>query len=432
MPRVASSPSGRRGTRIAAAVLLLVAIALATRWLEPLPPRQVVLAAGPEGGYYHAVAQRYRERLARDGIAVAVRATRGAVENLDLLRSDPPGADFAFVQGGIGTATDTAGSEALGSVFHEPVFVLARRSLGAARLADLAGRRIAIGPPGSGTRALALALLDFNGLALRPEETLPLGGQEARDALRAGQVDAAIFVIAHPLPSLGELLHDPALELLGFERAEAYRMRFPYLAPVRLPAGSIDLPRDVPAQDVQLVAPVAALVVREDLHSALKNLLARAAREIHGDAQLFAPAGHFPSAANLDYPLNAYARRLIEAGPSVFALYLPFWVAVWGERLLIFLLPVLGLVLPMWKIGPSLYRWRIERRIYRWYRDLGQIEAEAGAAQASADTVRRVCARLDKLQDSVAALRVPLAYAGQLYQLRAHIQLVRDRIGAGA
>jgi hypothetical protein len=86
----------------------------------------------------------------------------------------------------------------------------------------------------------------------------------------------------------------------------------------------------------------------------------------------------------------------------------------------------------MWKIGPSLYRWRIERRIYRWYRDLGQIEAEAGAAQASADTVRRVCARLDKLQDSVAALRVPLAYAGQLYQLRAHIQLVRDRIGAGA
>jgi TRAP transporter TAXI family solute receptor len=422
--------TGRPRHQIVAAILLVVAIAGLARWLEPLPPRHVVLAAGPEGGYYHAVAQRYRERLARDGIAVTVRVTPGAVENLDLLRADPPGADFGFVQGGIGGGGHVDGVEALGSVFHEPVFVVVRRSLGVARLAELGGRRIAIGPPGSGTRALALALLAFNGLALRPEETLPLGGREAREALSEGRIDAAIFVIAHPLPSLGALLEDPALDLLGFERADAYRMRFPFLAPVRLPAGSIDLPRDLPPHDIQLVAPVAALVVREDLHSALKNLLARVGREIHGDAQLFAPTGQFPSAANLDFPLNPYARRLIEAGPSLFARYLPFWVAVWGERLLIFLLPVLGLVLPLWKLGPSLYRWRIERRIYRWYRDLGAIETEA-RTRTDADAAHHVRARLDRLNDAVAALRVPLAYAGQLYQLRAHIQLVRDRFAGG-
>lgn len=418
---------GRVGLNAGLALVIAAAIAIGAHWLEPLPPRSLVLAAGPEGGYYHAVAERYRERLRRDGIEIRVLATRGAVENLELLRAVPRKADFAFVQGGVGSAGEDEGLEALGSVFFEPVFVLVRRSLGVKRMPELSGRRIAIGPQGSGTRSLALALLAFNGLALTPGETLPLAGAEARAALRAGQIDAAVFVIAHPLPSLAELFDDPDLELLGFDHADAYRMRFPFLSPVRLPAGSIDLPRDMPARDMQLVAPAAALVVHDDLHSALKNLLARAARDIHGGAQLFAPGGRFPSTGNLDYPLNAYARRLIEDGPSAFARFLPFWVAVWGERLLILLLPLLGVLLPLSKLGPPLYRWRTERRIYRWYRDLGQIETASRMA-ASPDARRQACAQLDRLQEKISALRVPLAYAGQLYQLRTHVDLVRRRI----
>jgi hypothetical protein len=278
-------------------------------------------------------------------------------------------------------------------------------------------RRIAIGPEGSGTRALSRALLEFNGLALTEHETLPLGGQEARDALRAGRIDAAIFVIAHPLPGLAEMFADPQVVLLGFERADAYRMRFAFLSPVRLPAGSIDLPRDVPAEDVKLVAPVGAL-------------LARAARDIHGEAQLFADAGRFPAATNLDYPLNSYARRLIENGPSIFARYLPFWVAVWGERLLILLLPVLGLILPIWRLGPPFYRWRFERRVYRWYRELARLESEV-RADPSPSCRSRIAAQLDALQDRAAAQRVPLAFARHLFHLRAHIAFVRDRLERG-
>ncbi len=426
-----SGPLRRRlAIQAAIAVLALAVLAAAAHWLEPLPPRHLVLATGPEGGYYHALGERYRERLARDGITVTVRTTRGAVENLELLRAGPPAADAAFVQGGVGGAAADEGLESLGSVFHEPVFVFARRSLGISRLSDLAGRQIAIGPPGSGTRALALALLAFNGLDLRPSETLPLAGREARDALRSGRIDAAVFVIAHPLPSLAELFADPALELIGFDRAEAYRMRFAYLATVRLPAGAIDLPRDIPPRDLQLVAPVAALVVQDGLHSALKNLLARAARDIHGGTQLFAESDRFPAASHIDYPLNAYARRLIEDGPSIFARFLPFWVAVWGERILILLLLLLGLLLPLWRIGPPLYRWRTERRIYRWYRDLARLEAQ-GRGDVSDDARRKIFARLDALDDSVSTIRVPLAYARRLYELRTHIDLVRRRLDPG-
>jgi TRAP transporter TAXI family solute receptor len=418
---------GRLAIQAVIALLALAVLAAAAHWLEPLPPRRLVLAAGAEGGYYHALGERYRERLARDGITVTVRTTRGAVENLELLRASPPEVDVAFVQGGVGGAAGDEGLESLGSVFHEPAFVFARRSLGISRLSDLAGRQVAIGPQGSGTRALALALLAFNGLDLRPSETLPLAGREARDALRSGRIDAAVFVIAHPLPSLAELFADPALELIGFDHAEAYRMRFPYLATVRLPAGAIDLPRDIPPRELQLVAPVAALVVQDGLHSALKNLLARAARDIHGGTQLFAESGRFPAASHLDYPLNAYARRLIEDGPSVFARFLPFWVAVWGERILILLLPLLGLLLPLWRIGPPLYRWRTERRIYRWYRDLARLEVQ-GRGAVSDNSRRKIFARLDALDASVSAIKVPLAYARRLYELRAHIDLVRRRL----
>lgn len=432
MPPIARLVSIRGGIALQIAVLAALAATLwlAARWLEPLPPRRIVLAAGPPGGYYIALAERYREHLRQDGIELQILATRGAIENLDLLRAEPPGADVAFVQGGVGTAATHGGVEGLGSIFFEPVFVFARRELGATRLADLAGRRIAIGPEGSGTRALSRALLEFNGLALTEHETLPLGGQEARDALRAGRIDAAIFVIAHPLPGLAEMFADPQVVLLGFERADAYRMRFAFLSPVRLPAGSIDLPRDVPAEDVKLVAPVGALVVRDDLHSALKNLLARAARDIHGEAQLFADAGRFPAATNLDYPLNSYARRLIENGPSIFARYLPFWVAVWGERLLILLLPVLGLILPIWRLGPPFYRWRFERRVYRWYRELARLESEV-RADPSPSCRSRIAAQLDALQDRAAAQRVPLAFARHLFHLRAHIAFVRDRLERG-
>ena len=337
-----------------------------------------------------------------------------------------------LIQGGVGAGGTVDELEALGSIFYEPVFVFVRRALAVTRLSELKGRRIAIGPEGSGTRILALQLLTLSGIAADAAGLLPLGGADARAALHAGTIDAGIFVIAYPLPSLGSLFEDPALELFAFDRADAYRMSFPFLSSVTLPAGAISLADDVPPHDVRLIAPAAALIVREEMHPALKNLLVRTAKEIHGGQQLFSPSGRFPSPDHLDFPLNSYARRYMEAGPSIFARFLPFWVAVWAERLLILLLPVLGILLPLSRLGPPLYRWQTERRIYRWYRDLGRLELDARAAS---DPVarERIRSQLDELHARVRRVRVPLSYAKQLYDLREHIDFVHavlDRKGS--
>ncbi len=400
-------------------------LAVAALYVKPLPPRELVMASGPRGGVYELMAQRYRDRLAREGIAVQIVATLGSVENLALLRATPRRVDAALIQGGVGAAGEDEGLEALGSIFFEPVFLFVRRGLGITRLGDLKARRLAIGPEGSGARLLALQILGENGFDLKSPGLLAQTGAEARASLLNGEVDAAIFVIAHPLPSLEELFRSADIELIGFQRLDAYRMMFPFLSAVILPAGAISLAQDIPVRDVPLIAPVAALVVREDVHPALKNLLVRINKEIHGPQQLFAPAGRFPAVDHLDYPLNAYARRFIESGPSVFARFLPFWVAVWGERLLILLLPLLGILVPLIRLGPPVFRWQTERKIYRWYRHLGRLEREAREEQ---DAARRpaISVQLDELHARVRAVRVPLAYAKQLYDLREHIDFVRS------
>lgn len=406
------------------ALLVAGVLLVAAQWVKPLPPSSLTLAAGPKGGVYDLVAQRYRQRLAREDISVEILTTRGTVENLALLRREARGADVALIQGGVGAGRPEDGLEALGSVFYEPMFVFVRRALGVTRLSQLKGRRIAVGPEGSGTRVLAQQLLAQNGVTADNATLVAAATADSRTALLAGEIDAAMFVIAHPLPTLEALFLDPSIELFAFERAEAYRMAFPFVSSVVLPAGAISLAADLPEHDIKLIAPAAALVVREDLHPALKNLLVRVAKEIHGGQQLFSPSGRFPSVDHLDFPLNAYARRYIESGPSVFARFLPFWVAVWGERLLILLLPLLGILLPLSRIGPPLFRWQTERRIYRWYKHLGRLEQEARQSPGHDDSVR-IRVELDELHERVRRVRVPLSYAKQLYDLREHIDFVR-------
>src|SRR5439155_3451951 len=146
----------------------------------------------------------YQALLAREGIDVTVRPTSGSVENIQLLQNGQ--ADVAFVQGGTGTSVDAPSLRALASLYYEPVWILLRRHAAIQRLSDLRGRRVALDHEGSGTRAIALLLLADDGIAPKTANLLPLGGEEAVSALRAGRLDAASFVISPRAPVVRECL----------------------------------------------------------------------------------------------------------------------------------------------------------------------------------------------------------------------------------
>jgi TRAP transporter TAXI family solute receptor len=413
---------------VPACLLVIAGFLVGYHFVDPAPPKVVRIATGAPEGAYAAAGARYSQILATHKVRLEVLHTAGSVENLRLLQAAKDGADVAFVQGGIGNPEDPPTLMALGSLFYEPLWVFVRTEVPARRLADLRGRRLAVGPAESGTRALALELLRANGIPDDPALELATSGPEAVEALLRGSVVAAFFVTAKPLPAFNPLLKSPAIRLMDFDQADAYLRRFRYLAKVTLPAGLLGFAPDIPPRSITLLAPPATLVARADLHPAIVDLLLGAATEVHAPGQLFEGPGEFPSAQHVSFPFNEDAERYFRRGPTFLRRHLPFWVATFVERMLVLLIPVVTLLIPVMRIAPPLYRWKMRSKIICWYRDLNDIE-ERTRTMLRPEEREESRRRLAAVEQQVSRIVVPASYADSLYQLRLHIQFVKQLLG---
>lgn len=410
------------------ALLVLAGFLVAWQFVDPAPPSRLVLAAGQPGGAYASFAARYAERLADHGVEVEILETRGSVDNLERLNARE--ADVAFVQGGTAGRYRDTGLVSLGSVYFEPLWVFHQGETPLETLAGLTGRRVAVGPPGSGTRALALNLLGSNGLLDHGVEAVEIGGAEAAEALRSGEIDALFGVAGPSSPLVQSLARDPALALMHFRRASAYSRRHDYLSELLLPEGVIDLSANVPARDIHLLAAAANLVAHPDVHPALLDLLLQAARQVHGSGDWFAERERFPAPENLVLPLSPDAQRFYEHGPPFLQRYLPFWAATWVERLKVMLLPLVMLLFPLAKVMPPVYTWRMRSRVYRWYQRVDDLEANAHHARDPQERAA-LLEELDRVEQEVADIHVPLSFMSQVYDLRMHLDMVRRRLREG-
>ncbi len=409
--------------------------------LQPNPPRTVVLATGVAQGAYDGFGKRYAELLARHGITVQLRNTQGSAENLALLQQAGSGVDIAFVQGGTwqkpaGTDPDAdPGLQSLGRMFHEPIWLFYRsdsaRRLAKApqitRLAQLAGGTLNVGAPGSGVPPLLQALLEANRIApgaitIQQQPTTP-----AVVDLLAGRIDALALASAPESLMVQMLLQTPGIALFDVAQAEAYSRRFAFLSPVVLPRGVADLSRDLPSADVRLLAPTASLVAREGLHPALVQLLVQAAQQVHGGAGWFQRKGDFPNAGDSEWPMAAEAERFYaNGGPPWLQRFLPFWLANLADRMWLALLAIVAVLIPLARVLPPVYEFRIRRRVFRWYAQLRAVDEAVG--QRPADDL---LAELADIETRVGQVTVPLSYADELYSLRGHIDMVRQRLKAG-
>ena len=411
-----------------ALVVVAIGFSIAWQFVEPAPPRSVVMVTGAEDGAYFAFAKQYGEVLARNDIELEIRSTSGSAENYRLLKAEDTDVDFGFVQGGIGSAEDAPALRSLGSMYYEPVWVFHRLGRRIERLTELQGRRFAIGPLGSGTRQLAASLLVAAGIPIPHGPAAALAGDAAAAALQQGRADVVVLVASPHSRAVNTLLRDRRVQLVSFSHAEAYTRHFPHLAAIVLPKGGIDLKLDIPPRDVQLIATTADLVVSDDLHPAVIGLLAAAAAEVHGRPGLFQRAHEFPSSKDVDFPMSPEAARYYKSGAPLLQRYLPFWAANFVDRMIVLLVPIIALAIPLVRLLPTLYHWRIRSRIYRQYGELKFLEDEV-INQPAAEKARDYVARLDSIEDRVNKLRIPLAYHEQMYTLRSHIDLVRMRIG---
>jgi TRAP transporter TAXI family solute receptor len=227
----------------------------------------LTLVAAPPGGAYAEVANALRARAETTRLPLELELTDGSVANIRQLASGR--ADFAFVQSDIARAayqgsgrfagTPQRELRAVASLFPETVHLVAREGSGITAVADLAGKRVNLGPLGSGTRANALEVLSAAGVDPASLTALDLPPEAAAEQLAAGKIDALFYTVHAPAAVLQRLAARTKLQWIPIPASDALRAEG--LVPLTLPA------RTYPGQRtaVPTVAATALLVTRADV-----------------------------------------------------------------------------------------------------------------------------------------------------------------------
>lgn len=396
--------------------------------LESLPPRTIVMATGAEGGANYELGIRYREALAKEGVKLELQPTTGSLDNLRRLRDSSSGVSVGFIQGGTTNRKESPELESLGTIFYEPLWLFRRAEIGTGPL-RFRGRRLSIGPEGSGGRTLALQIMSRTKIDTIVGELSGFTPQVASEKLIGGEIDAAFIVTGWGSPAIQSLLSTKGVELDSILYADALIALFPFLHKLVLPAGVFDLVTTRPPADVVLLAPKASLAVRADLHPALQYLLLDAAVQIHSQPGIFQKAGQFPAAEAIDLPLSGEAQRFYKNGRPFLQGYLPFWIATLVEKILVVLIPLAALLYPAFRFLPQTYDWMMQLKIRRLYEEIRSIESDMETHGPAFDA-NALNAKLDQIDQRANHLQLPAAYASSLYTLRSHIDLVRTRLAA--
>lgn len=410
-------------------LLAIGAFWLAAQFIKPAPPDQLIISTGGDGGAYQIFAARYKDVLARYGITLVEKPSAGSIENLERLRNAEFEVDAALIQGGTARASEDDELVSLGDFYYEPLWIFYREGLigRGDSLLNLKGKRLAVGGPGSGTNHLAMELLAANGIDATNTTLIKSGGLDLVESLQKHEIDV-VFVVGPTQSALvWSLLYTRGVRLMSLVRAEAYTRRFPFLARLVVPRGAVDLEQDIPPRDVNLVSPMATLLVREDTHPALIGLLLQAASEAHGGPGVFQKPGEFPRAGHSEFPLSPEAERYYKYGKPFLQRYLPFWAATMIERMVVMLVPLIAVLFPLIRFAPQIYGWRVRSRIYRRYGELKFLENELNENPGRRTRAEWI-GKLEDIEKDAGTIRTPLAFSDMLYTLRAHIDLVRHAI----
>jgi TRAP-type uncharacterized transport system substrate-binding protein len=419
------------GGALAASALVVVALASAIGWFfYTAPPRTLTITTGPSGSSSETNAVKYRDFLAKNGVTLKILTSQGSEENLQRLEDPSAGVDLAFVLSGSTNRNPTARTNtvvSLGSIAFQPMLIFYRgdeRTL----VSQFKGQKLVIGPPGSGTRALALTLLGLNGLDSNAVTLVDLDPAAAVKALAANQIDALFLMGDSASPQIiREMLHNTEVKLFDFTQADGYVRRNPDLNKLDLPEGVIDFGKNVPNHDVTLIGPSVDLLARKQLHPALSDLILEAAGETHKSAGLLRHQNQFPAKIEHDFPLSADAQRFYATGKSFTYRYLPFQLASLVNRCVVVFLPVLVVLIPGMRLIPALLRLRTRLKLFRQYRALLAVERDLIHAPGNVNR-QDLSARLDRIDESLNGMKVPTSFADQFYVLRQNVLFVRNQL----
>ncbi len=406
-------------------VIILIVGIVSYQFIAPPPPKTIKIATGKTGGSYYKFATIYHKILAKDKFDLQVIPTAGSVEALSMLENHE--VDVAFVQGGTASKKDMSNLMSLCSIYYEPLWIFYKKGKNLEYLYQLKGKKLYIGDIGSGTRALALLLLKENNVDGTNTQFVDLKGENPKDALDQGKIDALFTVISASSSKIQNMLEDKNLKLFSFIRAQAYSKRFSYLSPLILGEGVISLEKNIPSQNITLLGTTATLVATKTLNPDLIRLLLKAAKKVHSPASIFSTLNEFPTSKYTQIPMSEDAKNYLIKGDSFLQKIFPFWIASTIDRLVVILVPLLVLLFPLLKGILPLYRWKIRSKIYKWYKTLHAIDSKLETVDKK--ELVQIKKDLEKMFDKIEKdSNIPLSYMGEYYDLKVHVNLILGKI----
>ncbi len=215
-------------SRLAGSILLLFGLALG------FAQTSLSIATGGTGGVYYPTGGAYAEVINKylEGYSAVAEVTGASVENVGLISRGDSDIALALAdtvyQAYAGTGRFGEGGEfpqlanlrALGSAYPNAMHIVTLADSGINSLSDLAGKRISVGAPGSGTEVSAKAILEANGLTYDDIDEQFLNFNETADALRDGQLDAGFLSVGPPTSSLLSLAETRNIALISMTDEE--------------------------------------------------------------------------------------------------------------------------------------------------------------------------------------------------------------------
>jgi TRAP transporter TAXI family solute receptor len=264
---------------VVAVVVVIAGLVVYFTLTEAETGHEIVIATGSETGTYHALGLALGKVLEAEGVVryAEILATDGSVSNMELISQGARGTDLAFVQ----SDTQPSPSARLITPLYDEVLHI----LVASRLADdvrtvfdLGDRRVALGPPGSGTRQLSERVLVHFGATVGEE--LEISPEAAAEGLLDGSVDVAFILTAIPSRLVGGLAAADAVRFLSLGNAQEVGNESDALALVFPAISATTIPRStyvrLPNRPVQTIAVSALLVARRDLDPELVRAITAA------------------------------------------------------------------------------------------------------------------------------------------------------------
>jgi TRAP-type uncharacterized transport system substrate-binding protein len=414
---------------IAALIALVVVTWLALEYFVPSLPTRITIGAGGKGTTFEYFGEHYRKIFARAGVNLIVRETAGALENLELLKDPNSGVQIGFLTGGLSNSEDAPNLSSMGLIANVPFWIFYPSSESLAGFSQLKGKRIAVGPEGSGARYTAERLLSKADINAKTATLLPFSGDAAVEALMDGSADVALIVGGSDAPSVAKLLTNPKLRLMNFSTAEALTRIFPDLVRLVLPKGVIEIDPPNPPEDITLVGTTAKVLIRDDLHPAIVQLLAQTMKEEHQGPGLFQRKGEFPATEDPEFPVSRIAADYYKNGPSFLARYLPFWMTVYAQRAIAFIVAALAIAFPAFGFAPRLYEWLVQQRLRKLYRRLRVVEI-ALQGELTAAQIKLLESELAEIDH--AATAVPLRHSDLYFMIRYHLDQTSSRLAKAA